>query len=261
MNKLLVAIPVAVAATALLYTSGVFDAEEPSVTSTVIESPRLEHTEPQPLIRETVVPQKSQRKIEPRPAPEPIVEAPLELHNSDSLATQAIVEMALELGPWIATDEIVRKWVLAIDNLSKGKLVSKYQPWAYSMERFSVGDTKMKLNPSNYQRAEPMLNAALAIPPEKLIRYYHNWLPLFEQAYDELGNTDTFSDRLPELLERINLVKALEITPQLERKSVMYTYTDRTLEDASDLEKLMWRLGPDNSLRVQEYARQLQAIL
>jgi len=258
MNKLLVVIPGIAAVTVALYLGGVFDPKE-SITELTI--PKT--IKPQVIIRTPPVPVAATPVEAPiKKAIEPIVEAPQDLNNSDSTATAAIINMAFELGPWMVSDEIVRKWVLAIDNLAKGDLITKHQPWSFAMDNFKVdGNDPATLSAINYTRAEPLLDAALSIPPQTLIRYYQNWLPLFEEAYGEQGYEGTFHERFLTLLDRINRVQALPGIPELERKSVMYTYKDSTLEQASDLEKLMWRLGPDNSRRLQAYTRQLQSHL
>jgi hypothetical protein len=39
---------------------------------------------------------------------------------------------------------------------------------------------------------------------------------------------------------------------------VYFKYADETLEKASDVEKLMWRLGPKNTQKVQDYLHKLE---
>jgi len=270
MNKYIVVISAALAA-AVLYSSGVFDTEEPASAASGIQTSMLAAEtikpltiaplKPQTIMAEVSAPREELRAISGQAVAEQIIAAPADLNNSDITASQAIVAMALALGPRMTSDEIIRKWVVAIDNLASGDLISKHQPWVFKMESFTVTGDNMRLSPENYPRAQPLVDAALAIPPQKLARYYQNWLPLFEQAYAELGKADSFADRLSELLKRIDRIQPLAEIPELERKSVMYTYKNIALEEASDLEKLMWRLGPDNSQRLQDFARQLQTVL
>ena len=49
--------------------------------------------------------------------------------------------------------------------------------------------------------------------------------------------------------------------PELVRPSVYYRYADAKYENASDLQKFMWRIGPDNALRLQRYLRELEQAL
>ena len=115
--------------------------------------------------------------------------------------------------------------------------------------------------PSNYNRAKPLLDAVMAIPPEKLADYYYNWLPLLEKAYRELGKKDSFDTRFKQAIDKVLAVKNLPAEPELKLPSVMYQYQDKSLEEASDLDKLMWRLGFENTSKIQQYLRDLKSRL
>ena len=48
---------------------------------------------------------------------------------------------------------------------------------------------------------------------------------------------------------------------ELKQSIISYQYLDPILEQSSALEKLLWRLGPDNSARLQAYLNQLAPLL
>jgi hypothetical protein len=56
-------------------------------------------------------------------------------------------------------------------------------------------------------------------------------------------------------------VPSLTTQPELVQPVVYYKYADPTLENASDVEKLMWRLGPGNTQKVQDYLHKLEPAL
>jgi PHD/YefM family antitoxin component YafN of YafNO toxin-antitoxin module len=88
--------------------------------------------------------------------------------------------------------------------------------------------------------------------------YYRAWKPLLEKAYRELGGKGTFQQRLHAALDRVEAVHSLTAQPELVQPVVYYKYADPTLESASDVEKLMWRLGPRNTQKVQDYLHRLE---
>lgn len=204
---------------------------------------------------------------EPPPAPEPpeepepdLVQPPADLEDSDPVVLSAAEELAPRLANWLTPEQQVRKWVVTVDNLAEGRVMGQHRPLAYPMPAFRVegsGDQR-RMHTANYRRTELLLDTLEAIPPERLAAYYQLWRPRLEEAFEELGREGEFDDRLRITIDQILAVEPLPEPPRLEQPSVHYVYADPELEAASDIEKLMWRLGPDNMQRVQEYLRRLR---
>ncbi|MEH6549130.1 MAG: DUF3014 domain-containing protein [Pseudomonadales bacterium] len=194
-----------------------------------------------------------------------IVDPPAGLSGSDFDVSAATIDLADGLQQWLVADEQIRKWVLALDNLADGNLVNKHQPWSFPLGAYVVkGDEtieELSVDPANYVRADPLLDVVLAIDPQKLAAYYRSWSPLLDQAYGELGRGGSFDQRLRSLIARVLAVQPLEEHPLLEHKSVMFTYKDPALELASDLEKALWRMGPENTRRIQLWVSEVHAAL
>lgn len=204
------------------------------------------------------------------PAPVPIdlpvdskIKAPSALDGSDVKVMLAAADISNDLAQWLVPEEQIRKWVLFVDNAANGDLIAKHRPWQYSMKTLvaaNIGDKKY-LAPSNYKRAKPLLDGVMAIPPEKLAEYYYSWLPLLEKAYRELGKKGSFDIRFKQAIDKVLAVKSLSAEPELKLPSVMYQYQDKSLETASDIDKLMWRLGFENTNNIQQYLRDLESRL
>ncbi len=90
---------------------------------------------------------------------------------------------------------------------------------------------------------------------------YQAWLPLLERAQDELGNGNKFSERLRATIDRILAVQPLTGDIELQSGVLKFTFASQPREQASDLEKALWRLGPANTLRIQNYLRDLKPLL
>jgi hypothetical protein len=193
-------------------------------------------------------------------AAKPSVGAPFELDHSDSVARAAVADMAARFSQWLTPEEQVRKWVMLVDQMADGKLPAKDRPLAYPMPAFAIRfeNEKKLLDPSNYTRADALIDAFTAMPVQSLAAYYHAWKPLLEKAYRELGGKGTFEQRLHTALDRVEAVHSLTVQPELVQPVVYYKYTDETLESATDVEKLMWRLGPTNTRKVQDYLQKLE---
>jgi hypothetical protein len=191
------------------------------------------------------------------------VKAPSTLDGSDIKVMLAVADISNDLAQWLVPEEQIRKWVLFIDNAANGDLIAKHRPWQYSMKSLvaaNIGNKKY-LAPSNYQRAKPLLAGVMSIPPAKLADYYYSWSPLLEKAYRELGKAGSFDTRFKQAIDKVLAAKSLPAEPELKLPSVMYQYQDKSLETASDIDKLIWRLGFENTNDIQQYLRDLKSRL
>ena len=198
-----------------------------------------------------------------QPAEPDIVPPPANIDQSDPVVLDAVQDLAPKLVAWLTPEQQVRKWVLAVDNLAAGNVVTKHRPLNYDIGKFQVEkeDGQTVMSQANYDRAEALIDTVVEIPPEQLARYYHAWLPTLDKAYDELGRDNDFDSRLRAAIDHLLAVEPLDEPPVLEQPTVFYVYADEDLEQADDLTKLMWRLGPDNIERIQDYLRELKKAL
>ena len=194
---------------------------------------------------------------------EPIVEiviAPAALENSDPQVLLAVADFSPLLAQWLLPEEQLRKWVLAVDKVANGKLPKRYRPIDYPMSKFAIenGADEAVLSDKNYPRMNDLIAATITIDPQLLARYYQNWLPILEKAYDEQGRSDSFDQRFLQAISQILAASPLTEEPMLVRPSVLYRYADSDQENASDVEKLLWRMGPDNAEKVQNFLREFR---
>jgi hypothetical protein len=119
----------------------------------------------------------------------------------------------------------------------------------------------LTVDTANFTRAAPLIDAIVAIPPEQMVRYYRNWQPLLERAYRELGRGGNFDARLRKALNRVAAARLPPENAELNQAGVYFVFTNPSFEKMSELEKLLWRIGPDNTRRLQTYLNQLQQTL
>lgn len=239
--------------------------EEPTTQTTIAQS--VPEPPPQQVVRDELpetVPEPEAAPVDEPPAvppPPPIVQAPQSLGDSDKPAQKAVQDISIKLSQWLTPREQVRKWVLLVDNVAAGKVPVQNLPVSFPMPPFTVtgNEQNRKLSDVNYPRTSPMVNALLDSDPELLARYYRGWLPLLEQAYAELGQSGSFDQRFREAMDRVLAVEPLERKEiNLEQPSVFFKYKDQSLEQASDVDKLLWRMGPENTRRLQAFLTSLK---
>lgn len=197
------------------------------------------------------------------PVPErTIVMPPQMLDGSDPYVKKAVADFAPALSGWLMASQQIRKWVLTIDLMADGNLMKQDRPLMFSMGRYEAvasGEDVYLPVSGNYSRTNMLITAVTALDVELLAYYYQKWSPLLEKAYQELGKRGTFHGRFVKAIDRVVTVQALTMEPLLEKKGgVMYRYVDVQLESASDVDKLMWRLGKDNSAKLQLWLKQLR---
>ncbi|WP_372749806.1 DUF3014 domain-containing protein [Litorivivens sp.] len=201
---------------------------------------------------------------EPKVAAPDLVTAPKSVNNSDARVKEAITDLAQRMVRWMVPAEQVRKWVLTIDLVADGKIPYKHAPIKYDRDPFLVlpaGDETYVSDSGNYSRWDDLIGVISEVPVQDAARYYREWLPLFEKAYDELGKQGNFHDRFMAALGQVRSVSEPPMGATLVRPHIFYQFADPELEAASALTKWMWRLGPENMLELQDFARNLSAEL
>lgn len=195
-------------------------------------------------------------------AGQPIAAPPM-LADSDETVRQAAEDLSAPLPDWLLPEEQIRKWVMAVNLLAEGKIPVKDRPLEFPLAAFrarKTGDT-FWLDRAGFSRSSQLIEAVTRIPPAQLARYYRSWYPLLQQAQDELGSGERFHDRLQLAIGRVLAVVPLQGDVELKQSIISYQYADQSLEKASAVEKLMWRMGPENARQIQDYLRELQPLL
>lgn len=207
--------------------------------------------------------------------PVPVVEEePLPgLNDSDASVLAALQQLRGEgLLQLLVPQELVRKFVLAVNNLAEGKVIHEYRPVIsppppFAVETFAVtvdGNAvdQERIAAANYQRYEPYVTTLALIDSDAAIAVYRRFYPLLEEAFRELGlKKPNFHSVMVAAID--NLLAAPEANGDLllVRPKVFYQYADPALEQLPQTHKLMLRMGPENARSVKASLRQLRARL
>ncbi|WP_295802200.1 DUF3014 domain-containing protein [uncultured Microbulbifer sp.] len=251
-----------------IYWFAMRDAPEPEVPAPVTE---------QPPVADSGVDLEEPEEPEIPPAPEPAEpkEPPRELpalNDSDKEARNDIISLSADgaLAKWIVPDEVVRKWVAAVNTATKGDLMHKNRPFTNLQGSIAVKDLETRtdgakvyvLSQENYQRYDQPVRLFAMVDTDKAVGLYQFWYPRLKQAYGELGlKNKNFHAAVLAAIDQALAAPEIEGPVKLVRPTVYYKFEDEQLEKMPGLHKLMIRMGPDNAARVKEKLRELKAAL
>ncbi|MFL0800487.1 MAG: DUF3014 domain-containing protein [Agarilytica sp.] len=240
----------------------------PIPTATATASPEI--LEP---IEETPAPKITSQAYEPSPTPTPS-ETPPPLNQSDEhLSTKLkTFNNGSELVNLLSKEETIRKIVRAIYGLSEGRVVREYRPITSPKGIFSaykIGqqttETEQELyriSRENDARYSPYISLFSSLNTPALITLYDFYLPTFEAAYQELGIGH--GDFHSSLIKAVDVLLDAPISQDallLIQPSVMYKFSNPSLEKLPSAHKLMLRMGAENREALKLELREFRARL
>lgn len=208
-------------------------------------------------------------------APQPVVQAePLPLLNeSDANLLTALEQLRGEgLLQLLVPQELIRKFVLAVNNLAEGKVIHEYRPVIsppppFIADTFSVmiegtAADQERVSPKNFSRYETYVTTLALIDSDAAAAVYRRFYPLLEEAFRELGlKKPNFHSVMIAAVDNILAAPDARGDLLLVRPKVFYQYADPALEALPQTHKLMLRMGPENARSVKASLRQLRARL
>jgi hypothetical protein len=194
-----------------------------------------------------------------RPRAEPAAASPRlpTLNASDGFVVSQITALAngVEIVRLLASDQLVRKFVVLVENISRGEFPQNglpYKPMQTEMPVRNLDDNLFVMDASAHARFDQVIGTFIAVDTETALTLYRLLSPLFQQAFAEIGFRDeNFDDTLR---KAINVVVNSEQIPgpyQLVKPSVMYLYADSSIENLQEVNKQLIRIGPENSAKLK----------
>ncbi|MCL1147441.1 DUF3014 domain-containing protein [Shewanella sp. 10N.261.52.F9] len=254
---------VALSAGGYYYLSGNEKTEEPQIIAPVVIPDPL----PAEPLETEAVPEPEVVEVEPVQLPEvdpvPEVEPLPALADSDEYVHQKVTAVAdgMAIEPLLIEDNVVRQFVVFVDNLAQGELARKVSPLQAPSNSFTVSDiaNKTYINPDSYHRYDLYADFLASLNDEELAKTYKEMTPLLSEAFTELGYSKTsFDERLQQAIEVMLDAPIIEQPIELDGVSVNYQFVDPKLEALPNAQKLMIRMGPENSRKVKSALRKLQ---
>lgn len=214
---------------------------------------------PEPEIVQPIEPEVAVVEIEQLPYVEPVPT----LGESDSYVNNKAVVLAdgMKIEPLLVEKDLVRHFVVFIDNIAQGELARKVSPLKAPNRIFTVSEitNKTYLNPDSYHRYDIYADFVANLDDQQLASTYKELTPLMAEAFEELGYSDiSFNERMIEAIDIMLGAPIIEQPIELDGVSVNYQFVDTELEALPNAQKLMVRMGPENSKKIKMALRKLK---
>ncbi len=168
------------------------------------------------------------------------------------------------LEPWLKSKDLVRRFVAAVDNIANGLSPRPQIDFFAPKGEFKAirRDGRYYVDPSGYNRYNLVADVFVSLDVNKTIELYRRTKPLIQEAYAELGYPDQdFDDTLAEAIIELLKVPVVQGDMLLERKVISYAIADPGLENLSEAQKYLLRMGPENIRKIQGMLRELGTAL
>ena len=181
------------------------------------------------------------------------------LGESDSLVRQLVGALSEhpQLLRWLASEELVRTFVVAVDNLASGETPRAHLGMLRPQEGFSTvergGETYV--DPRSYRRYDLLTEVATSVNTEGATTLYRQLKPLIDEAYRDLGYPDRdFDDTLARAIRVILEAPRVPESVALVQGVRTYDFKDPRYARLSPAQQQLMRLGPQNLGRLQAKA-------
>ena len=249
------------------------DKSEPVVVeepiSVIEEIPEIVEVIPEPVIDIPEVVVVEEEVIKPVENPLPL------LDESDDWLKIKLPEITWrkELLKLIIDEDMIRRFVVFTDNFAQGIIAYEHSPFVSPNTKFipkldsvsfksvtkpsesSSSDNSQPVkqnvwqwNENSSRRFSLYVDLLRSIDSESLVQWYSEIKPLIDEAYNELGYEDNFTNTLQDAITRVLDMELPKSSMELIQPSVMYKFADPELEALPDTDKLLLRLGKDNLL-------------
>ena len=207
--------------------------------------------------------------------PEPEVEQPIEtefvqlpsLNNSDGFVFEGLraMQRGAALVRLLADDQIVRKFVVFVENVSRAEFPQTGLPYkgiVQEMPARNIDENLFVMSENAHARFDQVVGTFVSIDTGAAMAFYRMLSPLFQQAYAEIGFRNvSFDDTLRSAINTVLRSTNVDGPYQLVKPSVMYLYADASTENLQDVHKQLIRIGPDNTALLKAKLREFVSLL
>ncbi|EGT3626718.1 DUF3014 domain-containing protein [Morganella morganii] len=232
----------------------------PSEPMTLESAPEPETTETTPVAPETDTNSPETPAVT---EPEVVVEPVPALAESDAFVQRkalAIINNNV-LSSSLVQQDLARQFVVFVDNLAQGELTRKVSPLKGPEKLFSVSEitNKVYLNPEGFHRYDAYVDSIAKMDEQTLMATYKQMTPMLEEAFSELGYSNAkFNDRMLQAIKILLAAPIIEDPIELSSISVNYQFVDPNLEALPSAQKLLIRMGPENTRKLKVALRKLE---
>ncbi len=200
------------------------------------------------------------------PAPEASAQPPVGLDESDDLVRLLAKEISTHprLAGWLESKDLIRRFVAAVDNIANGLSprahIDFFEPpgefEAVEMRGFTIA------NPEGYTRYHTVVDVFVSLDSNQCVSLFRSMKPLCQEAYRDLGYPDQdFEQTILRAIVELMRTPVVEGNIYLEKAVLNYVIRDPALENLSDAQKHLLRMGPENVGAIQTKLREMALAL
>jgi hypothetical protein len=188
------------------------------------------------------------------------------LAESDDWLRQKAKDLSpsARLAKWLKMDDLIRRITAAVDNIAEGKSPRPHLKFLAPEKPFTVIEKQKVffLNPQSYRRYDLLADAFSSLNAAGTVRMFRDLKPLFQEAYKELGYPEQdFEKTLVRAMKELLAVPVVQGDIAMEQQVITYGIMDEDLEDLSEAQKHLLRMGPRNIRKIQNQLRELASAL
>jgi hypothetical protein len=165
---------------------------------------------------------------------------------------------------WLAEGDAVRRWAVVADNLAEGVSPRRELALFAPSAPFSVASKSgaLVIAPESHRRYDRFAEAIAAVDAGTAASVYRALRRPLGAAYRALGYPDRSFDRVTaRALSRLERAPVREGPVEVVDEGGIYLFAERELEEASQVDKHLLRMGPRNTRLIQAKARELREAL
>ena len=188
-----------------------------------------------------------------------------DLLTSDGFVRRALIKMAPGLDQWLNTDQLIRKYVLILNNFAQGLRITKHVSFFRLEEPFAVGQSEngLAIAPKSFARYNSLAQTIQAIDARAAVAFYQKFRPLMLQVFAEFSypNDITLESIVKKAAGEIIAAPAINGPIAVVRPSAFYKFADPALEALNPVQKQMIRMGSTNMRIIQSKCREFLVAL
>jgi hypothetical protein len=190
----------------------------------------------------------------------------VELDKSDELVRQLAAELSAHprLGVWLRSEQLIRRFVAAVDNIANGLSPRPHISFFMPDEEYkTIKRGKVYVaDPDGYNRYNPVVDVFVSLDSAKCVSLFRGFKPLLHVAYRDLGYPDEdFERTLLKAMFELLRAPVVDGTILVEKTVVSYKMLDPKLENLSEAQKHLLRMGPENVEAIQKKLREMALAL
>ncbi len=184
-----------------------------------------------------------------------------DLDNSDALLREEITGISPELAGWLNSDQLIRKYLVIVNDFSQGLRLEKNLSFLGLDQPFAVeqDNERLFIAAESYRRYDRLATAINGLDVQATLAVYKKFRPLLLQVFKEFSYPDEYSleDIFTKAAAVIIAAPVIDGQIALAKHSGHYKFSGQQLEASNPIHKQMLRMGPENTRTIQNKLRSL----